>query len=574
MTIKFSSLKLNAMARQESWEFEPKNPRIEKLPNSPLPKVELLGITTAPLPEKLPEGKTAEDFKKISSSPNVFAGESARVCYSGKGLYRPVDYLDSKHQEITDQIVESTRKSGHLTTRQNFEIVFGLSNVSRQFIWSFLHTHPFYNSDQVSQRYVAVREGSSYIPPIEGKALDLYLENAQEQIQAYNQLKEILAPVVAKEYFKIFPQREGKEKYQKSNENTIEKKSQEVARYVLGVDTFAYLYHSINALTLMRYYRTCSLTDVPLEAKLVVFEMVNQVATHDPKFFKELEDPLPLEKTPEFQVLNSLKNPINFKNAKLFKENFEKRLQGYTSKLVDWNVNAPQTLATAVRDVIGKDSTSLSNDEAIELILNPAKNKLLGEVLNVTTLNKVSQALHTISYTFEKKISHTADSQDQRHRMTPAARPILATHYTGELDYIIPTLIRKSPEALKLYQNIMGKTFETINYLLERGITPEYALYRLPNAFPVRFVESGNLLNLHHKYRMRLCFNAQEEIWQASVEEAKQISKIHPQIGQWLLAPCGIRWSTHTTPFCPEGERYCGKPLWDKKVEEYPKRVI
>lgn len=560
------------MARQE---YETLNPRIEKLPKSSLPEVEILGITTALLPEKLPEGKTAEDFLKIASSPNVFAGESARVCYSGKGLYRPVDYLNPEHQEITDQIVESTRKSGHLTTRQNFEIVFGLSNVSRQFIWSFLHAHPFYNSDQVSQRYVAVKEGNSYIPPIEGKALDLYLENVQEQTQAYNQLKEILAPVVAKEYFKIFPQREGKEKYQKSNENTIEKKAQEVARYVLGVDTFAYLYHSVNALTLMRYFRACSLTDVPLETKLVVFEMVNQVAEKcGPKFLKELEDPLPLEKTPEFQVLNSLKNPINFKNAKLFKENFEKRLQGYTSKLVDWNVNAPQTLATAVRDVLGKDSTSLSDNEAIDLILNPAKNKLLGDVLNVTTFNKPSQALHTISYTFEKKISHTADSQDQRHRMTPAARPILATQYDGEPDYIIPTLIKQSLEALKLYQNIMEKTFKTVNQLLERGISPEYALYRLPNAFPIRFVESGDLLNLHHKYRMRLCFNAQEEIWQASVEEAKQISKIHPQIGQWLLAPCGIRWSAHTTPFCPEGERYCGKPLWDKKVEEYPKRVI
>lgn len=560
------------MARQE---FERKDPRIEKLPNSPLPKIEILGITTAPLPEKLPEGKTAEDFLEIASSPNVYAGESARVCYSGKGLYRPVNYLNPKHREITDQIVESTRKSGHLTTRQNFEIVFGLSNVSRQFIWSFLHTHPFYNSDQVSQRYVTVKEGNYYIPPIEGKALDLYLENAQEQMQAYNQLKEILAPVVAKEYFKIFPQRKGKEKYQKANEGTIEKRAQEVARYVLGVDTFAYLYHSVNALTLMRYFRACSLTDVPLETKLVVFEMVNQVAEKcDPNFLKELEDPLPLEKTPEFQVLQSLKNPINFKKAELFKKEFDEGLQGYTSKLISWSTDAPQTLAKAVRDVLGKNSTSMSNNEAIDLILNPAKNKLLGDILNLTTLNKLSQALHTISYTFEKKISHTADSQDQRHRMTPAARPILATHYSGEPDYITPTLIEQSPEALKLYQNIMGKTFKTVNQLLERGIPPEHVLYRLPNALPIRFVESGDLLNFHHKYRMRLCYNAQEEIFKASVDETKQISEIHPQIGKWLLAPCGIRWSAHTTPFCPEGERYCGKPLWNKKVEEYPKRII
>ncbi len=560
------------MARQEFNDLKVGD--FEKLPRSPLPKVEILGITTAPLPEKLPKGKTSEDFQKIASSPNVYAGESARVCYSSKGIYGPIDYLDSKHQAITDQIVESTRKSGHLTTRQNFEIVFGLSNVSRQLIWSFLHTHPFYNSDQVSQRYVTVKEGNYYIPRIEGKALDLYLENSKEQMKAYNQLKEILAPVVAKEYFKIFPRRENKEKYQKSNESTIEKKAQEVARYVLGVDTFAYLYHTVNALTLMRYVRACSLTDVPTETKLVVFGMAGEVVKKDPKFFKELEDPLPFEKTPEFQVLKSLKTPINFSKAESFKKEFDRNLGDYTSKLISWNTEAPQTLAKAVRDVLGKDSRSMSDGEAIELILNPAKNKLLGEVLNLTTIHKLSQALHTISYTFEKKISHTADSQDQRHRMTPAARPILATHYDGNPDYIIPTLIKQSPEALKVYKNIMEKTFQTINQLLEMGIPPENALYRLPNAFPIRFVESGDLLNLHHKYRMRLCFNAQEEIFNASVDEAKQISKIHPQIGEWLLAPCGIRWSAHTTPFCPEGERYCGKPLWNKKVGEYPERII
>lgn len=550
------------MGRQE---FESLNPNIEKLPKSPLPKVEIIGITT------VPDGK---EISEIASSPTVFAGESARTCYSGKGIYRPVDYLDPKHCSITDQVIESTRKAGHLTPRQHFEIVFGISNVSRQFIWSFLHTHPFYNSEQVSQRYVAVKEGNFFIPPLEGEALRLYLENAQDQMEAYNLLKEILNPVVAEEYFKIFPSRFGKEKWQKTNESTIEKKAQEVARYVLGVDTFSYLWHSINALTLMRYFRTCSITDVPLEAKLTVYEMVNQVAKHDPNFLKELENPYPPEETPEFQVLTSLREPVDFEAARLFKKKFERRLEGTSSKLVDWNINAPQTLAQAVRDVLGAAYYYLMDKKAIELALNPAKNKILGEVLNLTTLDKISQTLHSISYTFEKKISHTADSQDQRHRMVPAARPILATHYCGEPDYITPILIKQNSEASAVYQDIMEKTFSTINRLLEMGVPSEYALYRLPNAFPIRFTESGSLLNLHHKYRMRLCFNAQEEIWRASVEETQQISKIHPQIGRWLLAPCGLRWSAHTSPFCPEGERYCGQPLWDKKTSQYPERVI
>lgn len=53
--------------------------------------------------------------------------------------------------------------------------------------------------------------------------------------------------------------------------------------------------------------------------------------------------------------------------------------------------------------------------------------------------------------------------------MTPAARPILSTHYAGEPDYLVPTLISQNPQALALYQETMEKTFNTINQLLELG---------------------------------------------------------------------------------------------------------
>lgn len=552
------------MGRQES---QPKNPKIETLPQSPLPKVEIIAITTVP---------DGEEMASIVHSPTVLAGESARTCYSARGLCYPKDYLNPQHQVITNEVIGSTRRAGHLTTRQHFEIVFGLTDVSRQFIWSFLHIHPFYNSEQVSQRYVAVKEGNSFIPPLEGEALSLYLENAHEQIEAYRKLKEVLIPIAAQEYFQIFPARQGKTKWEKGNASTIEKKAQEVARYVLGVDTFSYLYHTINSLTLMRYWRACQMTDVPEEAKLVVTEMVNAVTKYDPNFLTELDpDPYPLEETPEYQALISLRQqPVDFAAARRFSQEFDAGLEGFCSKLIDWSSNAPQTLARAVKAVIGTSGEQISDSEAVELVLNPAKNRTLGDVLNLTTLHKLSQALHSISYTFAKKISHTADSQDQRHRMVPGARPIIACHYSGEPDYITPALIAQSPEALATYQEIMEKSFRTINQLLAMGVKPEYALYRLPNAFPIRFVESGNLLYLHHKYRMRLCYNAQEEIWQASKEETQQISQVHPEIGRWLLAPCGLRWSAHTTPFCPEGERYCGQPLWDKTVGEYPSRLI
>jgi thymidylate synthase ThyX len=59
----------------------------------------------------------------------------------------------------------------------------------------------------------------------------------------------------------------------------------------------------------------------------------------------------------------------------------------------------------------------------------------------------------------------------------------------------------------------MDKIWSGINALKNHGIDDEFALYLLPNATAVRFTESADLLNLHHKLKMRLCYLAQEEIW-------------------------------------------------------------
>ena len=528
---------------------------------SPQPRVDIIGITSIPSPK----GKE----KSIASSSRVFAGEAARTCYSRHGLYYPKDYLDPKHRKITDAVIGATRQAGHLTTRQHFFITFGISNVSRQFIWSFLHNHPFYNSEQVSQRYVPVKKNFFYFPSLPSRASSLYQQTSEEQIEAYQKLKKLLIPTAAEEYFYLFPQ----QKNTPEGTAAVEKKAQEIARYVLGVNTFAYLYHTISALTLIRYYRAIHLNQFSEETKTVVKAMINAVKKIDPNFSKELDkEPFPKEKTTPNQLFSS---PINFSQAKKYKENFDRRLKKKSVRLIDYSKNGPATLAAAVRGILGLTARELPLSQAVSLALNPEKNPLLGEVLNLTTLDPISRSLSLISYTFLKKLSHTADSQDQRHRLVPAARPLLTYQYAGEPDFIIPLLIKKNSRALKLYQQTMEKIFTNINKIIKMGVEPEKALYLLPNAFPIRFTETGSLLALHHKYRMRLCYNAQREIWQASLEEVKQIKKVHPQIGRFLLPPCRMRFLSGQTPFCPEGNHFCGHPIWLKKrIEDFPSRLI
>ncbi|NOY05736.1 MAG: FAD-dependent thymidylate synthase, partial [Chlorobi bacterium] len=240
---------------------------------------------------------------------------------------------------------------------------------------------------------------------------------------------------------------------------------------------------------------------------------------------------------------------------------------------VDFSARAEETLARAVREVLGQHSSSLSDEEAINLALDPGRNPLLGESLVLTTHGKLTRALYHPSYTFMKKLSHTADSQDQRHRMTPASRPVLSAHLVDEPDYIIPSILEEAPEAFDLYNDTMDSTWESIRQMRSMGVPDEFVLYLLPNAVPIRFTESADLLNLHHKHAMRLCYNAQEEIWRASVDEAEQISDVHPRIGRYLLPPCTIRHLAGKRPVCPEGDRFCGIKVWQLDLDEYRRSI-
>ncbi|MDQ7029837.1 MAG: FAD-dependent thymidylate synthase [Ardenticatenia bacterium] len=476
----------------------------------------------------------------------------------------------SAHPEMRDRIARTIYDAGHHTTFQHAHVQFALENVSRHFIWSFLHSHPFYNSEQVSQRYVRVTPDQVAVPPLHGKALDLYVETVRRQTEAYGTLIELLLPTVERLYFERFPGRRPKDNQPHPlARRWIPKKAQEVARYVLPVATCAYLYHTVSVLTLLRYYRLCQQYDAPTETSFVVTQMVQAVLREDPLLESILEEPLPLEETLEYRFWAPMSTHAPTLYSAEFRAEFDTSLEGHTSKLVRWSPDNEAVLAQAVREVLGVPRRALSDDEAITLVLDPRQNRYFGESLNLTTLSKLTRTLAHPHYTFRKKLSHTADSQDQRHRMTPASRPALTAYLTADPDYITPALVHEVPTAKALYEETMVRTWEAINGLLALGVAPEYAAYLLPNAVSIRFTESADLLNLHHKLRMRLCYNAQEEIFSASLDEARQIGEVNPRIGRYLGAPCALRHAAGITPFCPEGDRYCGVPVWRLTLAEY-----
>jgi thymidylate synthase ThyX len=510
--------------------------------------------------------------------PYENAVATARTCYSSRGIITPEEVSGTEDMApearrnrvaMRDRIARSIYQAGHHTTLQHAHFQFALDKVSRHFLWTFLHSHPFYNSEQVSQRYVEVKPEHNAVPPLAGEALDVYRACLERQMREYLGLIDLLTPVVEREYFRIFRARERrKEKYA----GQVQKKAQEIARYALPLATHAYLYHTVSGLTLMRYWRLCETMDAPREQRAVVGKMVRLLLDVDPLFERILEEPIPLEESPEWAFYSARGGSVAG-NRDAWAAEFDASLGGRVSRLVDWKAANEESVASAVRDVLAVPAAELTDDDALRLVLDPSMNPLLGETMNVTTLGKLSRALVHASYTFKKRLSHTADSQDQRHRMTPASRPCLAGYLSDAPDYVTPPIVFEDEAVLRAYRESMERTWEAIGRLHALGVPAEDRAYLLPNAVTIRFTESADLLNLHHKLKMRLCYNAQEEIWRASKDEALQIHEVNRRIGRYLLPPCTLRDLAEKSPLCPEGDRYCGVRVWKLEVADFQRLI-
>src|SRR5882672_7097267 len=132
---------------------------------------------------------------------------TARTCYSSQVIHSGDVSKDDLTRARRDVIAQSIYKAGHHTTIQHATFQFVLDKVSRQVIWSFLHSHPFYNSEQVSQRYVEMKPENFTIPSLSEDNLEEYNLAVQELMDAYHKLNELLEPTVRAEYKRLFPAR-------------------------------------------------------------------------------------------------------------------------------------------------------------------------------------------------------------------------------------------------------------------------------------------------------------------------------------------------------------------------------
>jgi thymidylate synthase ThyX len=476
---------------------------------------------------------------------------AARTCYSPRVV---------EADEITDgqrtRIGPLTFDGGHHTVFQHATFEFSLSGISRQLVWSFLHGFPYYNTEQQSQRYVRLDEVAAHVPPeAQGEAREVFEDAVEASWRAYGELTERLKPVTHGILGDLWRLKDRQSKaFGKSVAREAEKKAIETARYVIPVACHTAMVYTVSGIVLHRLRRMMRVGDVPAEACDVVGRMVAEVERIDPDFFSRVGDtPLAAE-----EVVETGAAPPRLGDPVLC-EAFDKALDGKSSRLVDYSLRGPQVIADAVRHVLGR--ADLDDEAALAQVLDPARNRYLLETMNVSQHSPLMRTLAHAHYTFRKKLSHTADSQDQRHRTVPGSRPLLSRTVPGHVDVVEPELIRDDRACHRLFQESVEASWAARERLLDLGVSPEAALYVLPNALAVRFEESGTLLDLLHKWNMRTCLNAQREIFEASMEELQQVGTVHPSLVRHVGPPCFVRTGL-VRPRCTEGSHFCGVPVW------------
>ncbi|MEM3372724.1 MAG: FAD-dependent thymidylate synthase [Candidatus Anstonellales archaeon] len=491
-----------------------------------------------------------------TNNPSNVSVASARTCYSPR-IVTP----EELKEETTLRIGKSIYDSGHHTPFQHTYFTFAISNVSRQFVWNFLHNHPFYNSEQTSQRYNLLGKESFYVPQeFDEKQKEIYRKAIQIAWNNYIKITEILKNEKEQIAFALGRIKQWKEKTILSD---LEKKAFENARYVLPISAHTNLYHTISGLVLMRYKRMINLGNANYEAKIVVNKMLEEIKKID-KNFEQVCNEFSYERDslPEYAITkDSYELDYDFSAKK-----FDEQLKPYKiSKLINTG-HIKEALEMLVDILVEQFNLKLNSvDEALELLINPKNNPYLLSTLNISMHSNLMQVLNHVNITFKKKISHSCDSQNQRHRLSFGTKPMLELMHSKKPDFIIPKFIEES-NSKEIFIETMEMLWEAKNELENYGVKKELSIYLLPNALPIRFTETTSLLNLIHKYKLRTCFNAQYEIYEMCMEEIEQLGKINEKFANYLGPPCVIRKGlVYEDPLigpCTEGNRWCGIKVW------------
>jgi thymidylate synthase ThyX len=140
------------------------------------------------------------------------------------------------------------------------------------------------------------------------------------------------------------------------------------------------------------------------------------------------------------------------------------------------------------------------------------------------------RAFELIDFAFQLVVSASCFAQLKRHRMAT----LLPQSYDPNLGFTVPQSIQQCPEALRIFFDIMRKSIETHELLLE--VNPLVASYALTQAHRRRVLFKLNLREVYAFSRLRQDCHAQWEIRAMADEIVEYVKRECPLAGALL---CG-----------------------------------
>ena len=215
--------------------------------------------------------------------PQKTVASAAKLCYSAATIK---DLRDGLTEEKVTSFVDMLSEIGHESPIEHATFTFGIEGVSRAFL-AQITRHRIASYSVKSQRYV--KEGAfEFVTPPEiaedPESLALYEESMRMAQEAYDKLAETLT-----EKHKIAFMAEGKD--EKTAERLASKKAIEDARFVLPNACETKMVVTMNARSLLNFFRHRCCHRAQWEIQDVANKMLALVCEVAPDMFKKAGPP-------------------------------------------------------------------------------------------------------------------------------------------------------------------------------------------------------------------------------------------------------------------------------------------
>ncbi|MCF6465861.1 FAD-dependent thymidylate synthase [Clostridium sp. Cult2] len=203
---------------------------------------------------------------------------AAKLCYSPVGISDIEENLENKNVE---KFLDVLVNLGHESPIEHVNFTFGVEGVSRTLTHQLVR-HRIASYSQQSQRYVKLDQFEYIIPPSIAKnpqAKKLFVNAMEEDQRYYNEITQILF----EKYFREYLEQGVKEKEAKQKS---EKQAIEDARYVFPNACETKIVFTMNARTLLNFFRLRTCNRAQWEIRALAIEMLKTVKKVYPTLFK------------------------------------------------------------------------------------------------------------------------------------------------------------------------------------------------------------------------------------------------------------------------------------------------